>query len=88
MTTREKLMQAVLDLPDDKVPGALEYVAARLENGADKEPAKPSDIIDDWGNLDTFGTALMGDALRHLDEEETAEFGETISEAWGDESAK
>jgi predicted transcriptional regulator len=29
MTTREKLIRAVLDLPEEEVDGALEYVAAR-----------------------------------------------------------
>lgn len=32
MTTREKLIQAALDLPEDEVPGALEYIASRLED--------------------------------------------------------
>ena len=31
MTTREKLIRAVLDLPEEEVDGALEYVAARGE---------------------------------------------------------
>lgn len=35
----------------------------------------------------TFGDALMGDALRRLDDEERAEFGETIAEAWERESS-
>ncbi len=34
------------------------------------------------GDLDAFGEALTGGALRRLDEEERVEFGETIAEAW------
>jgi predicted transcriptional regulator len=32
MTTREKLMRAVLDLPEEEIDGALEYVASRRED--------------------------------------------------------
>lgn len=32
MTTREKLMRAVLDLPDEELDSALEYVASRRED--------------------------------------------------------
>lgn len=32
MTTREKLIRAVLDLPEEELDGALEYVASRRED--------------------------------------------------------
>jgi predicted transcriptional regulator len=32
MTTRERLIRAVLDLPDQELDGALEYVASRRED--------------------------------------------------------
>ena len=49
---------------------------------------EPGDIANDWGNLDAQTDAAAGDLMARLDEEEIAEFGETIAQAWGYESAK
>ncbi len=75
MTTREKAHQLLDELPESEIEPVVEFIASRGANGAD-------DTTDEWGDLDGFGTALMGDALHRLDEEEIAEFGETIAEAW------
>jgi hypothetical protein len=80
MTTREKLIRDVLDLPESEIEPVVEFIASRGANGTDG-------TVDEWGDLDGFGTALMGDALRRLDEEERAELGETIAEAWQRESS-
>jgi hypothetical protein len=72
VTTKERLHKLVDELSESEAEDALKYAESRRE-GAN---------IDEWGNLDSFGQALMGDSLRRLDEEERATFGESIGEAW------
>jgi hypothetical protein len=62
------------------------WIVSRGTNSIDPETAEPDDIVDDWGNLDAQTDAAAGDLMARLDEEEIAEFGETISQAWGYES--
>ena len=49
----------------------------------DRQAGKPGDIIDEWGNLSAMTRASAGGMLQRMDEEELAEFGETIADAWG-----
>jgi len=76
MTTKERLHELVDELTDEEADATLRLVVAR-RRGAN---------VDEWGNLDAFGDALTGDALRRLDEEERTELGGTIAEAWPCES--
>jgi hypothetical protein len=43
---------------------------------------KPGDIIDEWGNLSAMRRADSARKLARLDEQEIAEHGETIADAW------
>lgn len=72
MTAKEQLLE--------EAPGWSEHDAKVALRAVQREHAGP--VVDEWGNLDSFGDALMGDALRRLDEDERSEFGETIAEAW------
>jgi hypothetical protein len=83
MTTREKLIRDVLDLPESEIAPVAEFIASRGASGAVPEATQSSDIVDDWGNLDAQTDAAAGDLMARLDQEEIAEFGETISQAWG-----
>lgn len=81
MTAKEKLHEWVETLSEEDA----EWWFAALRN------ARPGDVIDEWGNLSAFTRAGTADTLRRLDEEERAEFGETIGEAWereGPEASK
>jgi len=62
VTTREKLIRAVLDLPEDELDGALEYIASR------GEAARPS--VDAWGDLSELHEVAFGETMRRLAEEE------------------
>jgi hypothetical protein len=77
MTTKERLHKLVDELSETEADETLRFAVAR-HKGAN---------VDEWGDLDAFGDALTGDALRRLDEEERATFGETIAEAWRRESS-
>ena len=81
MTTREKLIRDVLDLPEAEIEPVAEFIASRGTSGTVSEATQPSDNVDDWGNLDAQADAAAGDLMARLDEEEIAEFGETISQA-------
>lgn len=85
MATREQIEAALDGLPETELEPVLEFIVSR-GNGAPAEPAKPGDIIDDWGNLSAMTRAAAGGMLRRMDEDEIAEHGETIAEAWGYES--
>jgi hypothetical protein len=75
------------DLPEAQVDPVADILASRGENGAkDEEAAKPGDIVDDWGNLSAMTRAAAGGMLQRMDENEIAEHGETIADAWGYES--
>ncbi|HEV3321150.1 MAG TPA: hypothetical protein VG147_03055 [Solirubrobacteraceae bacterium] len=78
MTTKERLHKLVDELSEAEAGETLRFAAARHE-GAN---------VDEWGDLDAFGNALMGDALRRLDEEEREALGETIAEAWQRERSR
>jgi len=71
MTTKERLHKLVDELSEAEADETLRFATARHEGGN----------VDQWGDLNAFGNALTGDALRRLDEEERAEFGQTIAEA-------
>ena len=87
MPTREQLHKEVDAVPDDQLDNAHVVVESNGSGAAD-EQSQPGDIIDEWGDLDAQTDAAAGDLMARLDEEEIAEFGETISQAWGYESAK
>ncbi len=72
MTTKERLHRLVDELSEAEADETLRFAVARHEGNN----------VDGWGDLDAFGEALTGGALRRLDEEERVEFGETIAEAW------
>jgi hypothetical protein len=78
MTTKEHLHKLVDELSEQEADETLRLVVARRQRTN----------VDEWGDLDVFGDALMGDALRRLDKEERATLGETIAEAWERRSSK
>lgn len=59
MTTREKLLRAVLDLPDEELDGALAYVVSR------RAPSH-----DEWGDLDAQTDSSAKRVMHDLAEEE------------------
>jgi hypothetical protein len=69
MTTKERLHKLVDELSEAEADETLRFAVARRAGGN----------VDEWGDLDAFGDALMGDALHRLDEEERTAFGETIA---------
>lgn len=83
MTTKERLHKLVDELTEAEADDALRYVASRHER-----KDRPGDIIDEWGNLSAMTRASSRSMLKRLDEEEIAEHGETIADAWGYESPK
>lgn len=76
----------MLDLPESEIERVAEFIASRGTSSTVSETTQPDDIVDDWGNLDAQTDAAAGDLMARLDEEEIAEFGETISQAWGYEA--
>lgn len=88
MTTREQVHKLVDSLPDSELEPVAEILGSHGANGTDAETEKPGDIIDDWGNLSAMTRASAGSMLQRMDEEEMAEFGETIADAWGYESPR
>ena|ERR1700677_2375005 len=89
---QERMHRLVEELSELEAASALSLLEKEHEDPepADNEDAaaQSGDIIDDWGDLDAQTDAAAGDLMARLDEEEIAEFGETISQAWGYESAK
>jgi predicted Zn-ribbon and HTH transcriptional regulator len=77
MTTREKVHKLLDELPESQLEPVAEILASRREN-----EDKPGDIIDDWGNLSAMTRASSRRMLKRLDEEEMAEHGETIADAF------
>ncbi len=69
MTTREKLIRDVLDLPEAEIEAVAEFIASRRANGSEPDAAPPGD---EWGDLDAWTDAASADAMRMLDEEEAA----------------
>jgi hypothetical protein len=81
MTTREKVHKLVDELPDAALDPVAEFIVSR-GNGVPAVPAKPGDIVDDWGNLSAMTRASSRRMLRRMDEEEIAAHGETIAETF------
>jgi hypothetical protein len=72
MTAKEQLLR--------EAPAWSEHDAQVALWAVEREHA--GHVVDVWGDLDAFGDVLTGDALRRLDEDERAELGETIADAW------
>lgn len=87
MTTREKAQKLLDELPESELEPIVEILASRTEDSSARK-AEPGNVVDDWGNLDAQTDAAAGDLMARLDQEEIAEFGETISQAWGYESPR
>lgn len=83
MTAKELLLERAPNWTEDDAEIALRAVERKHQH-----TDEPGDIIDDWGNLSAMTGTAAGDLMQRLDEEEMAEFGETISEAWGYESPR
>jgi hypothetical protein len=81
MTTKERLHKLIDELSEAEAERALALVEGQHKD-------RPDGIVDEWGNLDAQTDAAAGDLMQRLDDEEIAEFGETISQAWGYESPK
>jgi hypothetical protein len=78
MTTRERLHKLIDELPENQLEPVADILASRRE----PEAARPGDIVDEWGNLSVLRRASSPRKLGRLDEEETAEHGETIADAF------
>lgn len=72
MSAKEQLL--------DEAPSFTEEQAERALRAVHGEPP---DSVDEWGDVDTMLDEAAGDLMAALDEEERAEHGETIAEAWG-----
>jgi hypothetical protein len=83
MTTKERLHKLVNELSEVEADATLDFIASRRE-----EENKPDDIIDEWGNLSATTRMAAARVMRDLAEDERAEFGNTIAEAWGYESPR
>jgi hypothetical protein len=91
MTAKELVVQEAPTWSEEQAERALraarlepeEIVASRVE-----EQAKPNDPDDDREDMRAMAVESSLGVLRRMDEEEVAEFGETIAEAWGYESPK
>lgn len=81
MTTKERLHKLVDELPDHELEPVVEFIISRGANGTDA-------AVDEWGDLNTQLDGAANDLMARLDKEEIAEFGETISQAWGYKSTQ
>jgi hypothetical protein len=61
MTTREKALKLVEELPESQLERLMEFLEAQDQ---------PGDIIDDWGNLSAISRASTRRTMRRLYEEE------------------
>jgi hypothetical protein len=77
MTAKEQLLRQAPDWSEHDAEVALR--AVEHEHGTE---ARPGDIVDEWGNLSVMTRASTARVMRRLDEEEIAEHGETIGEAF------
>jgi hypothetical protein len=82
MTTREKIEAVLNNMPESELEPVLEILVSRQGSEYDPEAARPGDIIDEWGNLSALRRASSVRKLDRLDEEEIAEHGETIGDAF------
>ncbi len=76
MTAKELVLEEAPTWTEEQAERALRAAHRDVEE-------KPGDIIDDWGNLSAMKRRSSARLMKRLDEEEIAEFGETIAEAWG-----
>ena len=76
-------VDALLGFAESQLEPIAEILISRRENGTGAEAAQPGDIVDEWGNLSAMKRASTSRVMRRMDEEEIAEFGETIADAWG-----
>jgi hypothetical protein len=72
VTAREKAHALLDQLPDSEIGPVVDFIASRKVSGA----------VDEWGDLAEMTDAAAAETMRHLDEEERAQRGETIGEAW------
>jgi hypothetical protein len=61
MTTREKALKLVEELPESQLESLIEFLASQDESG---------DVIDEWGNLSKLHRASSRETMRRLSEEE------------------
>lgn len=72
VTAKEKLLERVTKLSEAEADETLRLL----------EDWKPGDTVDEWGNLSAMTRSSAARTMRRLDEEERAEHGKTIGEAW------
>ncbi len=85
MTAKELVLKRAPNWSEEDAEVALRAVEHRHQH---QHQDKPGDIVDVWGNLDAQTDATTAASMHDLDEQEMAELGETISEAWGYESSR
>ena len=88
LSAREDAHGLLDELPEVTLDRVAGFVNQRLQAAARGEAAKPGDIVDEWGNLSALRRASSVRKVSRLDEEEVAEHGETIGDAWGHEPPK
>lgn len=69
MTAKERVLREAPSWSEEQARAALAAAEGR--------------IVDEWGDLSAQTDAATAAVMRDLDEQERAEFGETIGEAWG-----
>jgi hypothetical protein len=72
MTAKERVIADAPGWTEEQAQAAL--VAA--------QGTVPGDIVDEWGNLSSFARSSSASLFKRLDEQERAEFGETLAESW------
>jgi len=82
MTTREKIEAVLNNMGESELEPVLEILVSRQGSEYNPEAGRPGDIIDEWGNLSALRRASSVRKLNRLDEEEIAEHGETIGDAF------
>jgi hypothetical protein len=79
ITAKEKVLELAPRWSEHDAEIALRAVEREHEAG---------DIVDEWGNISELTGAAATQVMRDLAEEERAQFGETIAEAWQYESPR
>jgi len=72
MTAKERVIADAPGWTEEQAQAALVAAQSRL----------PGDIVDEWGNLSSFVRSSSDPVFKRLDDQERAEFGETLAESW------
>lgn len=86
MSAKEKLLKEVDAMSEREAKGWLGVL--KRGRKAAREAEEEWGDVDSWGDLDAMLDEVAADLMADLDEEERAESGETLAEAWGRDKRK